>query len=102
MEVMACIRRTHPEAAAARPLLQAVAKEYERVYGERTSGELESREAAEFLPPRGAMLLVVEAGETIAGGAVAPLSGEVAEIKRMWTAPAHRGRGLARAVLAAL
>ncbi len=99
---MACIRRTHPEAAAARPLLEALADEYERTYGERTAGELASREVDDFLPPRGAMLLVVEDGETIAGGALAPLSGEVAEIKRMWTAPGHRGRGLARAVLISL
>ena len=39
---------------------------------------------------------------TVAGGALRRLEPGVGEIKRMWTAPAHRGRGYDRRVLAAL
>jgi len=41
-------------------------------------------------------------GGGTAGGAGTAASDPVAEVKRMWTAPAHRRRGLARRVLAEL
>lgn len=41
-------------------------------------------------------------GEAVGCGALRHLGGEVAEIKRMYVAPAHRGRGVSRLVLGAL
>ena len=72
------------------------------MYGEIADGELTVREVEEFVPPRGIFLVAISGSTTVAGGGVAPLAGSVAEVKRMWTAPGHRGRGLARRVLAAL
>ena len=81
--------QAHPDDPAARPLLDGLAEE-------------EAREASDFVPPRGVLLVLVEDGETIAGGALAPLQEDVAEVKRMWTGPAHRRQGYARHVLSAL
>lgn len=48
----------------------------------------------------GARLLVARvAGAAIAMGAVVPTGDGIAELKRMWVAPAHRGRGLASELL---
>jgi GNAT superfamily N-acetyltransferase len=56
----------------------------------------------DVLRPRGAFVAVHLAGEAVGCGAVRPLpAGDpaIAEIKRMYTAPAARGRGVARALL---
>ena len=56
-------------------------------------------------PPRGVFLVARLAGEPVGCGAVRRVLGEpedVAEIKRMYTAPVARGRGISRALLAAL
>ncbi len=87
---------------AARPLLDGLSEEYAREYGERTRDELASRDVEEFVPPQGVFLLAVSGTETVGGGGIAPLSVDAAEVKRMWTSPAHRRRGLARRVLQAL
>jgi GNAT superfamily N-acetyltransferase len=51
----------------------------------------------------GGRLLLAWRGEALAGcGALRPLEPGVAELKRMWTRPAHRGQGVARAVAEAL
>jgi ribosomal protein S18 acetylase RimI-like enzyme len=86
---------------AAAPLLAALAAEYAR-YGVLTQGEFDAYDEAEFAPPAGALLLAVIDGETVAGGALRRLADGVGEIKRMWTAPAHRRRGHSRRILAAL
>ena len=55
-----------------------------------------------YAPPAGRLLLAYQ-GEALAGcGAVRPLEEGVAELKRMWTRPAFRGHGVARAVATAL
>jgi GNAT superfamily N-acetyltransferase len=56
----------------------------------------------DVLRPRGAFVAVHLDGEAVGCGAVRPLpAGDpaIAEIKRMYTAPAARGRGVARALL---
>jgi putative acetyltransferase len=51
----------------------------------------------------GGRLLLAWRGDALAGcGALRPLGRGVAELKRMWTRPGHRGHGVARAVAAAL
>ena len=57
----------------------------------------------EYAPPGGRLLLARLDGGALAGcGALRPLGPGVAELKRMWTRPAARGQGVARAVAAAL
>jgi ribosomal protein S18 acetylase RimI-like enzyme len=51
----------------------------------------------------GGRLLLAHHGEALSGcGSLRPLEPGLAELKRMWTRPAFRGRGVARAVAAAL
>jgi GNAT superfamily N-acetyltransferase len=99
---MPYLRTAHPDEPATKALLDGLAEEYARLYGETAAGELSTPEAADFTPPFGVLLLLVEGSETLAGGGVSPLADGVAEIKGMWTSPAHRGRGYARRVLVAL
>jgi GNAT superfamily N-acetyltransferase len=94
--------RSRPDDPAARPLLDQLADDYARLYGGRTDGELASRAVEDFLPPRGMFLLAVNGEETVGCGGVVPLAADAAEVKRMWTSPAHRRRGLARRLLEAL
>ncbi len=55
-----------------------------------------------YARPAGRLLLAWQ-GEALAGcGALRPLEPGVAELKRMWTRPAQRGHGVARAVATAL
>jgi ribosomal protein S18 acetylase RimI-like enzyme len=57
----------------------------------------------EYAPPGGRLLLARLDDGTLAGcGALRPLEPGVAELKRMWTRPAVRGQGVARAVAVAL
>lgn len=90
-----------------RPLLDQLAVEYDTRYGDlfgRTAAadELNRYPAAEFEGPDGALLVFQEAGESIAGGAFRRYDQTTAELKRIWTDPAHRRRGLGRVVLAEL
>ncbi|MCE3552104.1 helix-turn-helix domain-containing GNAT family N-acetyltransferase [Pseudonocardia sp. RS11V-5] len=55
--------------------------------------------AAEFTPPAGELLVAMLDGEPV-GCVGVRFRPEVAEIKRMWVAPAARGLGLARRLLA--
>ena len=80
------LRTAHPDDPASWVLLAGLSQE----------------EAADLSPPRGALVLLGEGSETVAGGAVAPVGVGVAEIRRMWTAPEHRGNGYGRLVLEAL
>jgi GNAT superfamily N-acetyltransferase/SAM-dependent methyltransferase len=59
-------------------------------------------DAGEVAPGRGVFLIARLGGEAVGCGAVRALDDGVAEIKRMYTRPAARGKGVARALLAAL
>jgi GNAT superfamily N-acetyltransferase len=95
------IRRVGGTDPAARALLAAmegwVADGFGPVDGARTSvvapGEME--------PPDGHYVVLALGGEPVAGGGVRAL-GEpgLGEVKRMYVAPAHRGAGLGRRLLA--
>ena len=90
-----------------RPLLDELAVEYDSRYGDlfgrgAAADELNRYPASEFKGPGGALLVVQENGESIAGGAFRRYNNETAEFKRIWTHSAHRRRGLARFVLAEL
>ena len=90
---------THPAAA---PLLAGLRHEYQTTYGPDVAAELDAYSEYEFFPPAGAFLVLESGGITLAGGALRRLEPGVGEIKRMWTAPDHRGRGYSRRVLGAL
>jgi polar amino acid transport system permease protein len=84
------------------PLLRELAREYSSRYGGDARGELDRYPAEEFAPPHGVLLLLLEAGEPVAGGAFRRYDDSTAELKRIWTHSAHRRRGLARRVVAEL
>ncbi|MDT9592003.1 GNAT family N-acetyltransferase [Nocardioides zeae] len=94
----------HPDALR---LVAQVQAEYTVLYG---SPDESPMEPAEFEPPAGSFFVgYAPGGEAVATGAwrarpdvVEPRIGRAAEIKRMYVAPTHRGRGYSRAVLAHL
>ena len=97
--------RVPPDDPLAAPLFAELAVEYDTRYGDLFGGaseELTRYPAEAFLPPDGEFLLLVEDGVPVAGGAFMRHAPDTAEVKRMWTAAAHRRRGLARRVLALL
>ncbi|MEZ0070701.1 GNAT family N-acetyltransferase [Planotetraspora sp. GP83] len=79
------------------PLLDGLAFEYETRYG--ANNELTRFPDSDFAPPDGAFLILVENGETIAGGAFRRYDEVTAELKRIWTHPGHRRRGLGELVV---
>src|SRR4029453_18079094 len=90
-----------------RPLLDELAVEYDTRYGDlfgrkASAEELNKYPAKEFEAPHGALLILQENGESVAGGAFRRYDATTAELKRIWTHSAHRRRGLARRVLAEL
>jgi GNAT superfamily N-acetyltransferase len=103
---------------AAAPLLAGLRDEYTERYGEVSDAEFEHHPPEVFTQAQGgALLLLVERGQTVAGGAFrrfnrrdtlidvlppAPDEPPTAEFKRIWTHAEHRRRGLARRVLAEL
>jgi GNAT superfamily N-acetyltransferase len=69
----------------------------ERHHGSPGSGEMPSPEY--FQPPDGTFLVAFEDGAPIACGGVGRLDETTGELRRMYVLPAHRGRGLGRAIL---
>lgn len=57
---------------------------------------------SEMRPPEGAYVVAWSGAGPVGGGGFRRLEDGVAEIKRMYVRPAHRGRGVAGAVLDAL
>ncbi|MEU7040034.1 GNAT family N-acetyltransferase [Streptomyces varsoviensis] len=97
------VRHTTVADPLARPLLDELTHEYTDRYG--SSSDLYGYPAAEFAPPDGAFVLLLEGGAAIAGGAFRrheSAGPPTAELKRIWTHSAHRRRGLARRVLLVL
>jgi polar amino acid transport system permease protein len=101
------IVHTRSDDPLARPLVDDLARDYDERYGLNdgipSSVEL-SRYPAELFTEQhgGAFLLVFEGDELVAGGAYKRVDVATAEIKRIWTAPGHRRKGLARLVMAEL
>ncbi|MFI9361320.1 GNAT family N-acetyltransferase [Kitasatospora sp. NPDC053057] len=84
------------------PLLRELTHEYVTRYGPGAHQEMTRYPAEAFAEPHGALLLLLEDGAPVAGGAYLRHDEHTAEVKRMWTDSAHRRRGLARRVLAEL
>ncbi len=84
-------------------LIEAMVAEIARLYGSRLDVPGKpSASPAELGPPSGACLVGWLGEEPVAVGAVKRLDAATCEIKRMYVAPAGRGRGVARALLGAL
>ncbi|GAA1189823.1 hypothetical protein GCM10009654_54160 [Streptomyces hebeiensis] len=82
-----------------KPMLRELGHEYSTRYGKDAHYELSHYPTEEFEPPHGALLLLLEGGEPVAGGAFRRYDATTAELKRIWTHSAHRRRGLARRVV---
>ncbi|MGW3111751.1 GNAT family N-acetyltransferase [Streptomyces sp. NPDC001091] len=86
-----------------RPLLRELGDEYSARYGKDAHAELARYPDEEFTASYGGLLLLIlEGGEPVAGGAFRRYDTATAELKRIWTHSAHRRRGLAREVVAEL
>lgn len=85
------------------PLLRELGDEYSTRYGKDAHAELARYPDEEFTAPHGGvLLLLLEDGEPVAGGAFRRYDATTAELKRIWTHSGHRRRGLARRVVAEL
>lgn len=93
-----------------RTLVAAIMAELNQRYGGDGDGDQTPVEAVEFDPPEGLFLVAWRDGEPVGCGGWRTLSHfsepgipeDVAEIKRMYTAPAARKSGVAAALLSAL
>ncbi|GGL86892.1 MULTISPECIES: GNAT family N-acetyltransferase [Micromonospora] len=90
------------DAPVSRALIRDALADLGQRYG--GSGDETPVDAAEFVPPHGAFLVAYLGGEAVGCGGWRShgTAGDTAELKRMYTAAAARGRGVARAVLAAV
>lgn len=95
------IRRVGYLDADARAMVEAALDDL-RVRYEDDEGDGTPIDPTDFEPPRGAFFVAYLDGAPVASGAWRGHGpdGTTAEIKRMYTAPPARGRGIARAVLA--
>jgi GNAT superfamily N-acetyltransferase len=88
----------------ARDLIAAMVEEVDRFYGGHLDRDPRSPSAtpADFSAPGGTCLVGYDGDTPVAVGAVKRLDAQTAEVKRMYVVPDVRGRGIARALLAAL
>jgi GNAT superfamily N-acetyltransferase len=83
-------------------IVEAMVVEVSEMYGRIDVPGAPSATPADFAPPGGAFVVLVEDGVPVAGGGVKRLDDRTCEIKRMYVVPAARGRGLAKTLLKAL
>jgi len=96
------IRTASPRSPDAGRLLDAYLGGLEqRVAGWTRAGYVDAA-ADGLVPPAGVLLIGYEQGEAVACGGVQVIAPGVAELKRMFVAPAVRGLGLGRELLHAL
>jgi GNAT superfamily N-acetyltransferase len=96
------VHQSHPLAA---PLLDELSFEYNSRYGRLVAPEyqdLRAYPAHEFEPPGGVLIVALSGGAPVAGGAFRQYDSTTAELKRIWTASAHRRQGYGKLVVAEL
>lgn len=101
------IIHTTPRDPRAQPLIEALADEYDRRYGDfydevGTVREMQKYPPEVFSPPEGNFLLLLRDGVAVGGGAFKRFDAQTAELKRVWTNDRLRRQGLARRLLHAL
>jgi GNAT superfamily N-acetyltransferase len=95
----------HQSDPLAAPLLDELSSEYHARYDGLLAPEyrdLRAYPAEEFEAPGGAFVVALYDGVPVAGGAFRQYDATTAELKRVWTASAHRGRGYGKRVVAEL
>lgn len=92
------ITRVDPRSPEATELIHALSEELARMedYATDGAGDFKPEDA---LAPRSAFVIGRVGGRAVACGAFRPLEDRVAEIKRMFVVPEHRGRGYSKAIL---
>jgi len=95
-------RAVPADASPARELIAAMVDELEAFYGRIDRPGMPSATAGDFAPPDGVCLVGRLGDEPVCVGAIKRLGPGLAEIKRMYVAPAGRSQGVARALLGAL
>ena len=97
---MITLARARLDDPVVKDLIELIQGEYVVRYGGPDDAPID---AEEFVPPRGLFLLAGdEAGTPVGCGGWRSIGGGQAEVKRMFTVAAARGRGVARTVLAEL
>lgn len=94
------LRHVRLSDAAVEPLLTGLTREYDTRYGENI--EMTRATEGEFDPPSGLFVVLMDGPITAAGGGYRRYDTRTCEVKRMWTSPRYRRRGLAARVLGAL
>lgn len=84
------------------PLFADFIRETDGPLGIDLEAEIAAGPPPDLAPPGGAFLLIVVGEEAAGFGGVRHLETAVAEVKNMYVTPPHRGKGLARALLAEL
>ena len=96
------VRQNDPLVA---PLLDELSFEYNTRYRGLVAQEyrdLRAYPAEEFERPGGVLIVALACGVPVAGGAFRQYDSRTAELKRIWTATAHRRRGYGKLVVAEL
>lgn len=95
------VRSTEYLADDAQALIKAAMVDLNERYSA-TEGDETPVDPAEFDPPHGEFFVAYLDGEPVACGGWRTHDAATAELKRMYTSPGARGRGAARALLAAV
>jgi GNAT superfamily N-acetyltransferase len=93
------IEAADPRAPEAAALIERLTEELARRYDDDGVGGFQ---VEHVLQPRSVFLLGWLGERAVACGALRPLEGDIAEVKRMFVAPDVRGRGIGRRILAEL
>ena len=106
LDLSLAYRHTTPLDPQARFVLADLEREYDTRYGDHfgqpASVEINRYPVEAFSAPAGTFLVIEHDGQVVAAGAFMTVGEREVEVKRMWTHADHRGRGLAKRVLAEL
>ncbi|MEX2107025.1 MAG: bifunctional GNAT family N-acetyltransferase/GrpB family protein [Solirubrobacterales bacterium] len=91
-----------PDDPEVRKLYGAFIREADGPLGIDLEAEIAAGPPADLTPPNGLLLIARVGGEPAGLGGVRHLDTDVAEVKSMYVTPVHRGKGLARQLLAEL
>jgi GNAT superfamily N-acetyltransferase len=100
-EIGVSVQRSDLLSPVARSLIEALNAELSRMYPEEGANHFRL-DPDEVADGRGAFLVAARAGQPVGCGAVRRIEAQTGEIKRMYVRPEERGRGVGRALLAAL